>query len=112
MLAGGGCVAGGRIPAKPLWSEVMIFLAVFLRQRTPLPEEIANSDKEGAHRRTDLRRVAHLRGENVSRRRMRCGGPNSGEAAVVGGDRLSGSSPPATIPLIGGRRPHTLHSRY
>ena len=29
MLAGGGCVVGGRTPAKPRWSEVMIFLDFF-----------------------------------------------------------------------------------
>ncbi|MFZ2645968.1 MAG: hypothetical protein WAX47_06960, partial [Trichococcus flocculiformis] len=31
MLAGGRCVVGGRTPAKPLWSEVMIILCDFLR---------------------------------------------------------------------------------
>ena len=37
-----------------------------------------------------LRRGVHLRGENAGRRRMRGGRPNSGEAAVVGGDDLFG----------------------
>jgi len=32
-LAGGGSMAGGRTPAKPLWSEVIVFLGGFLRQR-------------------------------------------------------------------------------
>ena len=32
MLAGVGSVAGGRTPAKPPWSEVMIFFDLFLRQ--------------------------------------------------------------------------------
>ena len=31
MLAGGRCVVGGRTPAKPPWSEVMIFLCEFIR---------------------------------------------------------------------------------
>ena len=68
---------GGRTPAKPRWSEVMIFLDVFLRQRSPCPEENASSDEQGAHRKTVLRRVAQLRG------RM-----NSGEALWSGGDDL------------------------
>ena len=38
---------------------------------------------------------AELRGGNASRRRMHCGRPNSGEAAVVGGDALVGGFPPA-----------------
>ena len=29
MLAGGGGLAGGRTPAKPRWSEMMIFLGCF-----------------------------------------------------------------------------------
>jgi hypothetical protein len=32
MLAGGGCVAGGCPPAKPRWSEVMIFFDGVLRR--------------------------------------------------------------------------------
>ena len=39
MLAEGRSVAGGRTSVKPPWSEVMIFLGVFLRQGTPLQEE-------------------------------------------------------------------------
>ncbi|MFZ2692491.1 MAG: hypothetical protein WAX71_04165, partial [Trichococcus flocculiformis] len=35
MLAGGGSVVGGRTPAKPLWSKVMIFLGYFLRREDP-----------------------------------------------------------------------------
>ena len=35
MLAGGGSVVGGRTPAKPLWSEVIVFCDVFLRRETP-----------------------------------------------------------------------------
>jgi len=37
MFAGGGCVAGGCIPAKPQWSKVLIFLAF-------------SSDRESARR--------------------------------------------------------------
>ena len=110
-------MVGGRTPAKPRWSEVIIFLDVLLRQRapcrrrmpapirrvlvggddllgcsppagSPLPEENASPYEAGAHPRTDLRRVAQLRGENAGRRRMHGGRMNSGEAAVVGGDDL------------------------
>ena len=42
-----------------------------------------------------LRLVAQLREENVGRRRLRCRRPNSGEAAVVGDNRLFGPLPPA-----------------
>ena len=35
MLAGGRRFPGGCIPAKPRWSEVMIFLEDFLRQGNP-----------------------------------------------------------------------------
>eukprot|EP00828_Plagiopyla_frontata_P007716 TRINITY_DN13712_c0_g1_i4.p2 TRINITY_DN13712_c0_g1~~TRINITY_DN13712_c0_g1_i4.p2 ORF type:complete len:178 (-),score=13.21 TRINITY_DN13712_c0_g1_i4:25-558(-) len=35
MSAGGERVEGGRTPAKPRWSEVIIFWDVFLRQGTP-----------------------------------------------------------------------------
>ena len=58
MLAGGGSVAGGHTPAKPRWSEVMICLGDFLRQRTPLQEKTASFDKKGAHRSIDLRPLA------------------------------------------------------
>ena len=34
MHAGGGCVAGGCTPAKPRWSEVIIFWASVLRRET------------------------------------------------------------------------------
>ena len=104
MLAGGECVVGGRTPAKPRWSEVMIFLDVFLRRRSPCPEENVSSDEQGAHRKTVLRQVAQLRGANVGRRRVRGGRPNSGEAAVVGGNNLFGCFPPAGKLLPGGKR--------
>ena len=35
MLAGGELAEGGGTPAKPRWSELMIFLGVLLRQGTP-----------------------------------------------------------------------------
>ncbi|OUL07887.1 hypothetical protein B0533_11640 [Sedimentibacter sp. SX930] len=38
MLAGGGCIAGGRTPAKPPWSEVIVFLDVFHRREDHLSE--------------------------------------------------------------------------
>ena len=46
-------MAGGCSAAKPLWSEVMIFLDDFLRQGRPLPEDIASSDERCAHRKTE-----------------------------------------------------------
>ena len=51
-----------------------------------------------------LRRGVQLRGANVRRRRMLGGRANSGEAALVGGDRLFGCFPPAEQPLTGGGR--------
>jgi hypothetical protein len=39
LLAGGGCVAGGCAPAKPLRSEVIIFWDVLLRRKCSSPEE-------------------------------------------------------------------------
>ena len=45
-----------------------------------------------------------LRGENVRRRRGRGGRVNSGEAAVVGGDNLLVSPPPAEHLFTGGKR--------
>ena len=60
------------------------------------------SVEKGAHRRKapapvsrpligeQMRRVAHLRGTSVGRRLENCGRPNSGEAAVVGGDDYFG----------------------
>ena len=38
MLAGGELFRGGRTPAKPKWSEVMIFLKVVLRQGVVIGE--------------------------------------------------------------------------
>ena len=64
---------------------------------------VVSSDEAGAHRKTDLRRLAQLRGANVGRRRMHGGWLNSGEAAVVGGDDLFGGFPPAGKPLTGGK---------
>ena len=91
-------MAVGRTPAKPRWSEVMIFWKYFLRQRSPLQEEVTSSVEQYAHRKTDLRRVAQLRGANAGRRRKNGRQLNSGEAAVVGGDNLLGCFPPATEP--------------
>ncbi|CZR09507.1 hypothetical protein SAMN05216375_1482 [Trichococcus ilyis] len=63
-------MGGGRTPAKPQWSEVMIFLDVLLR-------------------------VAQLRRANVGRRTLRGGRLNFGEAAVVEDADLFGCFPPA-----------------
>ena len=52
MFAGGEGVVRGHTPAKPQWSEVMIFWYLLLRQRSPLQEETASSDKRVVHRKT------------------------------------------------------------
>ena len=88
MLAGAGSVAGDRTPAKPPWSEVIVFWGVFLRQSTPLQEETASSDEASAHRKWWWRPRVQLRGENAGRSRLRCGRLNFGEAALVGGADL------------------------
>jgi hypothetical protein len=44
MLAGGGCVAGVCTPAKPRWSEVIVFLDVLLRREDRYPEENVTSE--------------------------------------------------------------------
>jgi hypothetical protein len=54
MLAGGGFFFGSPTPAKPRWSEVIIFLDVLLRRGSPCPEENISSNEVGAHRRTVL----------------------------------------------------------
>ena len=96
MLAGGRRFPGGCIPAKPPWSEVIIFVYLLLRQSSRLQEEIPC-------RRSELCQLAQFRRENVRRRRMHGGWLNSGEAAVVGGDRLLACPPPARKPLTGGK---------
>ena len=53
MLAGGELFFGGRTPAKPLWSEVIIFMDDVLRQKGACPEVGVSSDERGAHRKTD-----------------------------------------------------------
>ena len=50
MFAGGEGVVRGHTPAKPQWSEVIVFSDVLLRQSTPLQEETASSDEQDAHR--------------------------------------------------------------
>ena len=95
MFAGGHRFPGGRTPAKPPWSEVMIFLDVLLRQSTPLQEK-------SPYRRRELCQRSQFRRANVRRRTSISRRPKSGEAAVVGGDDLFGCSPPAEQPLTGG----------
>ena len=96
MFAGGHRFPGIRTPAKPPWSEVTIFLDAFLRQSTPLQEE-------SPYRRRALCQLSQFRRENVRRRTSISRQPNSGEAAVVGGDDLFGCSSPAEQPLTGGK---------
>ena len=97
MFAGGEGIVLGHTPAKPQWSEVMIFWYLLLRQRSSLQEESVSFDERPARRKADLRRVAQFRGANAGRRRL-----NSGEAAVVGGDSFFGCAPPAEYPFTGG----------
>ena len=56
MFAGGEGIVRGHTPAKPLWSEVIVFWEALLRRKDRCPEEIASSDERGAHRRTDCAR--------------------------------------------------------
>ena len=67
-------MAGGRTSVKPPWSEVMIFLGVFLRQGTPLQEETVSSDERDAHRKTDCAREINS-----------CEGMFAGRECVAGG---------------------------
>ena len=49
-----------------------------------------SSDGASARRKTASRLLTQLRGANAGRRRMRGGGPNSGEAALIEGDDFFG----------------------
>ena len=49
-----------------------------------------SSDGASPPRKTAMRRLAQLRRANAGRRRVRSGGPNSCEAAIVGGNRHLG----------------------
>ena len=53
MFAGGQGMVRGLTPAKPRWSEVMIFWCLLLRQSRSSQEETASSDKRDVHRKTD-----------------------------------------------------------
>ena len=64
------------------------------RSRRSQKEKVSSGEKVAA-RKTALRQIAQLREENVGRRRLRCRRPNSGDAAVVGDNRLFGPLPPA-----------------
>ena len=64
-------------PAKPRWSEVMIILCDFLRQKGACPEVGVSSDERSAHRKTDCDN------EISSGERMFAG------AGSVAGDRTS-----------------------
>ena len=95
MFAGGHRFPSGRNPAKPPWSEVIIFVYLLLRQSSRLQEEIPC-------RRSELCQLAQFRGANVGRRTSISRRLYSGEAAVVGGNHLCVSPPPAEQPLTGG----------
>ena len=98
MFAGGHRFPGSRTPAKPQLSEVMIFLDVLLRQSNPLQEE-------SPYRRRALCQLIQFPRANVRRRTLISRRPNSGEAAVVGGNHLFGSPPPAEKTFTG-RNPY------
>ena len=53
MFAGGEDIVRVLTPAKPRWSEVMIFWYLLLRQSRPPQEEIASSDERVVHRKID-----------------------------------------------------------
>ena len=84
-VVGNDCLLGSSPPAKGI-----------------LPGGTVSSDGASSHRKTALLQVSQLRGTNVGRRRLHCGRRNSGEAAVVGGNRLFGCFPPARGWLPGG----------
>ena len=81
MLAGGVCVVVVCPPAKPPWSEVMIILCDFLRQKGAFPEVGISSDEWGAHRKTDCAVEA-----------------NSGERMLAGAGCIVGICTPAKPP--------------
>lgn len=54
VLAGGQRAVGGRSPAKPLWSEVMITIDAFLRRKDSCPELAVSSNEK-----KPLTRVQH-----------------------------------------------------
>ena len=68
MFAGGEDIVRVLTPAKPRWSEVMIFWYLLLRQSRPSQEEIASSDERVVHRKIDSA------GETSSGERMFAGG--------------------------------------
>ena len=53
MFAGGEGVVRGHTPAKPQWSEVIVFWYLLLRQSRSSPEESASSDKSVVYRKID-----------------------------------------------------------
>ena len=53
MFAGGEGVVRGHTPAKPQWSEVIVFWYLLLRQSRSSPEETASSDKSVVYRKID-----------------------------------------------------------
>jgi hypothetical protein len=78
MFAGGEDIVRSLPPAKPRWSEVIVFWYLLLRQNSPLPEETASSDKSIDHHKID------------------CAGEiNSGERMFAGGEGVVRGLPPA-----------------
>jgi hypothetical protein len=54
MLVGRGRIAGDCTPAKPQWSEVMIFWNLILRQKVSCPEEPSNFDEHTVYQRITI----------------------------------------------------------
>ena len=78
MFAGGEDIVRGRTPAKPRWSEVIVFWYLLLRQSRSSQEETASSDKSVIHRKTN------------------CAGEiNSGERMFAGGEGVVRGHTPA-----------------
>jgi len=81
MLAGGGCVVGGCTPAKPPWSEVMIFFGDFLRREAPNRRNLS----------------APMSGSLIGG--QPCDGYiSSGERMLAGGESVVGGRAPAKPP--------------
>ena len=79
-------MVGGRAPAKPPWSEVMIFFGDFLRREAPNRRNLSAQMSGFLIGGQPCAGYIVLRRANAGRRTMRGGWPNSGEAAVVGGN--------------------------
>ena len=78
MFAGGEDIVRSLPPAKPRWSEVIVFWYLLLRQSRSSQEETASSGKRVGHRKIDS-----------------AGEINSGERMFAGGEGVVRGLPPA-----------------